>query len=54
VPRSCIILDRPPYPPLGGQQLRHRQTIEAFRSNAKPSSRRPISTLHEERLSGSE
>src|SRR5215204_6889840 len=52
--RSCIIVDRIPYPPIGGQQLRYRQTIEAFRSNARPFLRRPISTLREERLCGPE
>lgn len=29
--RSLVILDRLPYPPIGGQQLRYRQAIEALR-----------------------
>lgn len=28
--RSLIVLDQIPYPPIGGQQLRYRQTIEAL------------------------
>ena len=28
--RSLIVLDHAPYPPIGGQQLRYRQTIEAL------------------------
>ena len=28
--RSLIVLDHVPYPPIGGQQLRYRQTIEAL------------------------
>lgn len=28
--RSLVILDRLPYPPMGGQQLRYRQSIEAL------------------------
>lgn len=30
--RSLVILDRLPYPPIGGQQLRYRQTIEALQA----------------------
>ena len=30
MPRSLIVLDQIPYPPIGGQQLRYRQTIEAL------------------------
>jgi glycosyltransferase involved in cell wall biosynthesis len=30
--RSLVILDRLPYPPIGGQQLRYRQAIEALRT----------------------
>ena len=28
--RSLVVLDRLPYPPMGGQQLRYRQAIEAL------------------------
>jgi glycosyltransferase involved in cell wall biosynthesis len=30
VTRSLVVIDQPPYPPLGGQQLRYRQAIEAL------------------------